>query len=170
MIRLIKPSKKYKKSFIDGRKELQREEKTKKENIRKLEKDFSGFVKQMRGYEKGRNLPKGHVSSSYYWLMNGSTWIGETTIRHKLTKKLLKEGGHIGYGIRPTKRKLGYGKKILALALRKAQKLGFKKVLVTCNDDNIGSRKIIEANGGVLQNVIKRNGKHKRRYWIGPIT
>lgn len=166
MLRLIKPSKKYKKSFVEGRKEFQREEKTKKENIRKLQQDFAGFVRQMRDYEYGRNLPKGYVPSSYYWLMDGSEFIGETTVRHKLTKALLKEGGHIGYGIRPTKRKLGYGKKILVLALRKARTLGIKKVLITCDDDNVGSWKIIEANRGLLQNTIKHKGKRKRRYWI----
>ena len=166
MIRLVKPTIKYKQSFINGIKEFQREEKTSKENIKKLEQDFSGFVKQMRNYEKGKNLPKRRVASTYLWLTDGKQWIGETNIRHKLNRALKKDGGHIGYGIRPSKRKKGYGVIILALALRKAQRLGIKKALVTCDDDNIGSRKIIESNGGILQNKIKYKGKVIYRYWI----
>ena len=165
MIRLVKPTAKYKKSFISAIKEFHREEK-KDTDIKKLERDFAGFIKKMRDFERGRNLPKGYVPSSYYWLVDNFEFIGETTIRHRLSKALLKEGGHVGYGIRPTKRKMGYGTKILTLALKKAKKLGIKKTLVTCNDDNIGSWKVIEANGGILQDKIRHKGKLKRRYWI----
>ncbi len=131
-----------------------------------MQENFSEFLTKMRNYEKGKNLPKGYVSASYYWLVDNNDFVGETTIRHKLTKALLKEGGHIGYGIRPTKRKLGYGTKILTLALKKAKKLGIKKVLVTCDDNNIGSRKVIEANEGILEKKIRHKGKLLRHYWI----
>ncbi len=162
MLRLVKQTNKYKESFIAGMKEF-----CEKESKKDLTPDnFAAFAAKMRDYEKGRNLPKGYVPSSYYWLIDGSEFIGETTIRHKLTKSLREEGGHIGYGIRPAKRRLGYGKRILALALMKAKELGIKKVLLTCDDDNIGSRKIIEVNGGMLEDRTVHNGKMKRRYWI----
>lgn len=61
---------------------------------------------------------------------------------------------------------MGFGNKILEQALSEAKKLGIKKVLLTCDDDNIGSAKIIEGNGGVLENKIDVEGKTKRRYWI----
>ena len=60
----------------------------------------------------------------------------------------------IGYGILPSERKKGYGKLILKLSLEECKKLGINKVLVTCVDSNIGSKKIIEANGGILENKI----------------
>lgn len=164
MIRLVKPAAKYKKSFLKGTKEFHREGRKKYRDAKNF--DYDAFVKKMRDYEKGRNMPKGYVSSSYYWLVDDKEFLGETTIRHKLTKDLLKFGGHIGYGIRPTKRKRGYGIKILALGLKKAKKLGIRKALVTCDDNNIGSWKIIEANGGILQNKIKYKGRLIRRYWI----
>ena len=166
MFRLIKPTTTYKRSFIAAIKEFQREERKKDQDIKKLQENFSEFLTKMRNYEKGKNLPKGYVSASYYWLVDNNDFVGETTIRHKLTKALLKEGGHIGYGIRPTKRKLGYGTKILTLALKKAKKLGIKKVLVTCDDNNIGSRKVIEANEGILEKKIRHKGKLLRHYWI----
>ena len=164
MFRLVKPTTKYKKGFLKGTREFHREGRKKYRDAKNF--DYDVFVKKMRDYEKGRNMPKGYVASSYYWLVNNYGFLGETTIRHRLSKELLKSGGHIGYGIRPTKRKRGYGKKILALGLKKAKKMGIKKALVTCNDDNIGSWKIIEANGGILQNKIKYKGKWIRRYWI----
>jgi hypothetical protein len=57
----------------------------------------------------------------------------------------------------------------IEISLAEAKKMGFEKVLLTCDDDNIGSQKIIEANGGVLENIIEgeKEGKpKKRRYWI----
>ena len=80
----------------------------------------------------------------------------------------MKEGGNIGYGIIPSKRGLGYGTKALKLTLEKAKELGLKKVLLTCNSTNIGSKKVIEANGGLLENeILGEEGKpNKLRYWI----
>ena len=87
-----------------------------------------------------------------------------------LTDSLLRHGGHIGYGIRYSKWNFGYGTKMLALALKKAKQMGLEKVLITCNDDNIGSAKFIENNGGILQDIIKNvvDGKkiYTKRYWI----
>ncbi len=114
------------------------------------------------------NLPPGYVAQTTYWLIDTNEFIGRVSIRHMLTDYLLQEGGHIGYDIRPSKRKLGYGKKILALSLPKAKELGIKKILVTCNETNLGSKKIIEANGGILENRLHLHpGKPaKLRYWI----
>lgn len=63
-------------------------------------------------------------------------------MRHSSTENLLREGWHIGYDIRPTKRQKGYGKKILALALPKAKEKGLTKVLITCTETNTESKKL----------------------------
>ena len=75
---------------------------------------------------------------------------------------------NIGYLVRPSKRKMGYGKILLSLALEKARDIGLKKVLVTCRNDNIGSAKVIESNDGKYENNYydKGSGKTYRRYWI----
>ena len=94
-------------------------------------------------------------------------FIGWLDIRHSLTEHLREIGGHIGYAIRPSERGKGYGNKILELALPKAQELGIKDVLITCDADNTPSAKIIEKNGGVFENIkTTSDGVPKRRYWI----
>ena len=63
----------------------------------------------------------------------------------------MTDGGHIGYSIRPSYRRRGYGHRILQLALEKCGDLGMERVLVTCDEDNAASRRIIEANGFVFE-------------------
>ncbi len=168
MIRLVLPNKKYKKSFLRALYELERaNEKRDDLNLKKISKDFAGFTKKLRNRAKGLFLPKGYVPDSIFWLVDGENFIGQVSVRHKLIPPLKREGGHIGYWIRPSKRRKGYGYKILKLALSKAHKLGINKVLVTCKEDNKGSKKIIENNRGVFENKIKlQSGKNELRYWI----
>ncbi len=108
---------------------------------------------------KHRAIPGLHppelVPETWLWLVDGDEYIGRASIRHELNDELLLVAGHIGYEIRPTKRRQGYGTQILALALERAREMGIYKVLVTCDTDNFGSRKIIEANGGKLENEIQ---------------
>lgn len=115
-----------------------------------------------------RTAPReGFVPCTSYFLADDSGYIyGMVSIRHRLNEKLMLSGGHIGYGIRPTVRKKGYGKLILALALNKIAEMGYKKALVTCDKVNIGSASIIETNGGMLENVVLDDGEEINRYWI----
>ena len=71
-------------------------------------------------------------------------------IRHKLNESLLKNGGHIGDGVRPSERRKGYATEMIRLALEECKKIGIDRVLMVCYKDNIGSRKSIINNGGVL--------------------
>ncbi|MEG2656861.1 MAG: GNAT family N-acetyltransferase [Clostridium sp.] len=131
--------------------------------------DFEGYIKDLNDLSKGIGLPKGYVPSTEWWLINNTGDIlGTVRLRHKLVERNYLEGGHIGYDISPRFRRKGYGKIILKLALDKARELEFEKVLLTCDLDNIGSKKIIENNGGKLENTIisKETGKKVLRYWI----
>lgn len=107
------------------------------------------------------------VPSSYFWITDGDGGpddevVGFLNLRHVLNDFLLEEGGHIGYSIRPAARRRGHASAALGLAVAAAARLGIARALVTCEEDNAASRRTIEANGGVLEDV--RNGK--RRYWI----
>lgn len=109
--------------------------------------------------------PTGWVTGSYLWMVADDpedTVVGRISLRHSLTPWLLAVGGHIGYSVRPSARRSGHATAALGLMLPIAAERGIDPVLVTCDDDNVGSRKVIEANGGVLEDV--RN--HKMRFWV----
>lgn len=94
-------------------------------------------------------------------------FVGAVNIRHYLNEHLLNYGGHIGDGIRPSERRKGYGTEMIRLALLEAKKLGIDKVLMTCDKNNIASRKTITNNGGVLENEVKQSdGEILQRFWI----
>lgn len=92
--------------------------------------------------------------------------VGMTNIRHSLVDGYEVCGGHIGYSIRPTERGQGYGNIILELSLKYCKELGIQRVLMTCDKDNIASKKVIQKNGGVFENSITLGDETIERYWI----
>ncbi len=129
-----------------------------------------GLIQQCIDESMGIGLPEGWVPCTHLWLIDGDEVVGVVHIRHVLSDALREYGGHIGYGIKPSKRRQGYGERQLALALPVAKGLGIERALITCNDDNLGSARIIEKNGGVLEGVfdVARDGENVRirRYWV----
>ena len=118
-------------------------------------------------YKETKAKDNNELNSSEYLLLNEKNdIIGMVNIRHFLNERYKKEGGHIGYSIRPTERRKGYNKISLYLSLLECEKLGLEKVLITCDDINVGSYKTIEALGGILENKINYEGRIIRRYYI----
>lgn len=111
----------------------------------------------------------GKVPDSVYFLLDEerNRLLGAVNIRHYLNDDLLREGGHIGDGIRPTERRKGYATKMISLALIECKKLGIQNVLMTCEKSNVGSAKSIIKNGGVLEDeFLNSDGEIEQRYWI----
>lgn len=106
--------------------------------------------------------PEGYVPSTTLWWVEGDTYLARISIRHSLTPWLLEQGGHIGYDVRPSARRRGHGTAMLRAALPLTAELGIDPALITCDHDNIGSRRIIEACGGVLED----RRADKLRYWV----
>jgi predicted acetyltransferase len=88
------------------------------------------------------------------WFVDGLEYIGTVIIRHRLTPALAREGGHIGYHVVPRHRRRGHATQMLAQAKPVCQELGLTELLVTCGEHNLGSRRVIEANGGALQRIV----------------
>ncbi|MGH3731326.1 MAG: GNAT family N-acetyltransferase [Micromonosporaceae bacterium] len=106
--------------------------------------------------------PEGWVPQTTLWWLEGEEYLARIGIRHSLTPFLRDVGGHIGYDVRPTARRLGHATAMLAAALPVAYGLGIESVLITCDADNHASRTVIERNGGVLED---QRGE-KLRFWV----
>ncbi len=169
-LQLVEPSRKFEDNFLAMAAEYLREgDKYEKERYRAAIRDFSAYLRGLHDAAKGVALPEGHVPATTYWLVrDGETIVATSSIRHWLTPSLLHEGGHVGYGTRPSERRKGYGKIVCAKTLEKAGEMGLDRVLITCDTDNTASAKIIQANGGALENrvIAHTTGKQKNRYWI----
>jgi predicted acetyltransferase len=112
---------------------------------------FATFVKALRAQvREDTPRPEHWVPSTTLWWVEGVEYIGRVAIRHRLTPALREVGGHIGYDVRPTRRREGHATAMLRAALPVAHGLGIDPALVTCDATNLASRKVIEHNGGVL--------------------
>lgn len=130
--------------------------------------DFDKYVQHLKDESMGINIKEDRVPQSTYWITDKDGYAGRISIRHKLNEKLLESGGNIGYGIISSKRGRGYASKALELVLVKAREMGLNKVLLTCSTINDGSKRVIEKNGGILENeVLGKDGEpSKLRFWI----
>ncbi|MCQ0955899.1 GNAT family N-acetyltransferase [Bacillus cereus] len=126
------------------------------------------WFEKVRKQELGEKLLANRVPSIQFLSFEKGELIGFVNIRHRLNEELLRESGHIGYSVHPNKRRQGYATKQLKLALDEAQKLGLKKVLITCDKSNVGSAKTIQKVGGVLEDEVVSSHKSEivQRYWV----
>ncbi|SFQ07769.1 Predicted acetyltransferase [Lachnospiraceae bacterium XBB1006] len=133
--------------------------------------DPDTVIATAKRFEEGVMLPMGYVRQTTFWLVEGERFLGEIGIRHELTPALLRYGGNIGYEVRYSESGKGYGTTMLTMALGYCkEELKLEKVLITCDDDNIASARVIEKNGGVLENKVvnhlERGTVLTRRYYI----
>ncbi|MCA9101993.1 MAG: GNAT family N-acetyltransferase [Pirellulales bacterium] len=147
--------------------------------------NFAALVDELRSGTAGAAGFSEAVPHSTYWLVDeawpsdeawsggdalpdGRAILGVANLRHELNDRLRDHGGHIGYGVRPSARRRGVATRMLALTLLAARSRGLDRVLLTCQRDNVGSIRVIEANGGVLASESESAGGHGvlRRYWI----
>jgi predicted acetyltransferase len=166
---LIEPSMEHEEAFNEMLAEFEKaKERVYPRTLRPKGMDYISLLRKLEAYRNSETCPAQFVPSDTYFLVNKyNKLLGAITIRHYLNEELLKFDGNIGYGIRPTERGKGYAKTMLKMAFEVCENMGMKRILVTCNKDNIASAKTIIANGGIFENeMIEENGTVIERYWI----
>ena len=130
--------------------------------------DFEAFIRVFENCENGIGLPEGFVPHVTYWLVVDEEVVGVSNLRLRLNESLLRIGGHIGYGVKPSARRKGYATIMLRETLIKAKEYGIDLCMVTCNKENIASAKTILNNGGALdsEEYLDEIKETIQRYWI----
>ena len=128
---------------------------------------FADYVAWLELQRRGLEVPADRVPATFLLADVDGVVVGRTSVRHELNDWLRLEGGHIGYGVLPGQRRRGHASEILRQSLVVARSYGADRVLVTCDDDNLGSSAVTESNGGRLDDDMPYAGTPlKRRYWI----
>lgn len=130
---------------------------------------FREYITVLNRFEDPENLPPGKVLQKSFWFLNDDDiLVGNSRLRLNLNEYFLNIGGHIGFDVSPEHRRKGYATEILRQTLIEAAKHDIGRVLVTCNEDNIHSRKVIEKYNGILENTVieESTGKNILRFWI----
>lgn len=169
--KLIRPDVGYKNSYLEALAGYQAEGSYRFLSIPKLKEDFESFVEQLRS-DRGQHQPCDDwvelVPETVLWLVHDEAFLGSVEIRHRLNWHLEKWGGHIHFSIRPSMRGMGFGKKILHKAKPFANYLGLEKALLTVDPENAAAIRVIEFNGGELEDELGATDQFpaRKRYWI----
>lgn len=150
MFQFIRPSVEYEKSYREYISELGSSERYPFPLDFPYD-DFQGLINRLKAYSNGIDLPDGFVRNSTFWLVEQGEIVGVSNLRHILTERLQREGGHVGFGVRPKAQGRGVGKELLKRTLAEATDIGLSEVLIVCLKENVASAKVICANGGKLE-------------------
>jgi predicted acetyltransferase len=167
-IQLVPPSEKYRETFLRGLREFRHEGLAwhVAVDLDAVEHDFAAFVATKLGDANRRTetlVPKTHL-----WALADEQLVGRISIHHELNDALRREGGHVGYDTVPSFRSRGVATEMLRQALPVARALGLTEVLLTCDETNAASIRVIERNGGSLRETKALDSERplKRYYWI----
>lgn len=156
---LVSPTSSVRDSFLEAARDLRNEGWLPDFPVDEVAADFDGYVERVRGETRFWDVPV-----TTLWYVDEATYLGTVVVRHELTPELTRAGGHIGYHVAPRYRRRGHATAMLAAACGFCRDtIGLSRVLVTCAETNTGSRRVIEANGGVLEDILDG----ECRYWIG---
>jgi predicted acetyltransferase len=171
-LRLERPNIRYQASYLSAMAEFQSDsEKSawiylgEDESHDTPAKDFASYVARLRSMEA--TAPANFVRSTCYWAIYRGEVIGRIAIRHELNDFLRTIGGHIGFIVRPSFRKMGVASEMLRQLLETDRAKSIKKLLITCDEDNVASERTIVKNGGAFECIVPNGDKpKKKRFWI----
>lgn len=169
---LLRPSEKYAEQVMDYKREMQ-ENGDSFDGCAGLEEvvsfsEWADFENRLK-----RKYGDGYVPSEVFLAVRegDDKLVGMIDYRHPLSDFLLKYGGNIGYSVFPSERRKGYAKEMLKLLLPICREFGDSRVLLTCDKENLASKRTIEANGDILENEVPDDVNLTKsgiilRYWI----
>ena len=162
---LVRPGFLYRNSFLDALEEYHREGRLLELSAADVQENFKGYVATLRRQEEPVGDAPDHVPQTTFWLVDGDRYVGRLSLRHRLNDPRWDDRGNIGYVVRPSARRRGYGSAALRLGLVEARRLGLRRVLIPCDAVNVGSRKIV---AGTLERVVPVPGDERStcHYWI----
>ena len=174
-LKLVMPDEKYLSSVQEAIIEYRSEPSKFEINaVRKMiiaqQNNFAEYFKNTQNEALGLNLRPGYVAHTIFWLIDNDNYIGTFNLRHNLTPALEQIGGHIAYQIRPSKQRKGYAYAGLKLCLDEAHKIGIKKVLITCEIENVASYSVMHKAmlefGGYEDKMFMKDNHAEKRVWI----
>lgn len=165
-MKLIKPNLKYEQSWQEALAEFRAEKAIGFWNFEQEPTNITEYIQRTKNESVGKNLKSNKSPNSTYWLIDKNKFIGHCNIRHSLTEQN-QQFGHIGYYIRPAERQKGYGTKILELAIVKLKQLNLSEALITCDETNQGSIKVIQKNRGQLLKKFKLGENNALMFRLG---
>lgn len=132
-----------------------------------LETDgVAAYVTWLERGERGELVDAGYCPWSAYWLVDLSdgSIAGVSSLRHVLSVQMRERGGHVGYRVRPARRRAGLGRLLLNEMVRLAGLRGIDPVMVVCRDDNAASAGVILSCGGVEYDPVPDGERMLRRF------
>ena len=124
------------------------------------------WVEFTENTKKKESLTPGFVTAHTFFALDNNKIVGIINARHELNDYLLNFGGHIGYSVRKSQRRKGYAKAMLSYTVDFLFSLGLEKILITCDKNNIASKRTIESCGGILENEVATEDRTTLRYLI----
>ena len=174
MLRLVRPSVEFRETFLEGLCGIDLPTERRQwvylgdaADLSFPERDFAGYVDTLRRTE--HEPPAHFVRGLTYWGIVDGRMVGRLGLRLELNDFLARVGGHIGYYVHPDCRRRGFATEMLRLALQTPEARAIGRLLLTCDEDNAISERIILGSGGVFESVVDDGPEkpRKKRFWIG---
>lgn len=170
---LVLPCKKYEKEYyglVDSA--IKNKDVSEMGNAYRNGENYQDMLKRLENRRNGIKIANRDVPATVYFIIDNNKLVGTIDLRHELNDNYFSRLGHVAYYIKPEERKKGCATKALSLALQKYKKQKIEKVLITCLEDNVASRKVIEKNGGKLEKSFYDDitKKYIQRFWINTMN